>query len=108
MSSSCVEYDNTATGLTLGLPTAKIRIDTITGDIVRDTTQYSTRGLPIEKIDPLGNKTVLTYDDRNIALVRETNPLDWKVEYSYNYALGKPTTTRNQNDITTKVTYDTW
>lgn len=108
MSSSRVEYDNTSTGVILGLPTAKVRIDTITADTVRDTTTYSPRGLPIEKKDPLGNKTILAYDDRDIALTSETNPLGWKVEYNYSYTLGKPTTTKNQNNITTKVIYDIW
>ncbi len=106
MSSNRIEYDNTATGVILGVPTAKVRTDVITGDTVRDTTSYSPRGLPIEKVDPLGNKTILTYDDRDITLTRETNPLGWKVEYDYNYALGKPTTTKNQNDVITKTTYD--
>jgi YD repeat-containing protein len=72
---SQIEYDGTSSGIILGLPTAKIQIDTVTGHVVRDMTQYSSHGLPIEKTDPLGNKTTLVYDDRDIALQTETNPL---------------------------------
>jgi YD repeat-containing protein len=108
MSSNRIEYDNTATGVIFGLPTAKIRTDVITGDIVRETTQYSPRGLPIEKIDPIGNTSTFVYDDRNITIAHELNPLGWKVEYTYDYTTGKPLTTKNQNNITTKVSYDIW
>lgn len=108
MSMSQIEYDGTSSGIILGLPTAKIQIDTVTGDVVRDMIQYSSRGLPIEKTDPLGNKTTLVYDDRDIALQTETNPLWWSIAYTYDYAAGKPTTIKNQNDIISKSTFDTW
>lgn len=85
MSSSRIEYDNSATGVTLGLPTAKVRTDTITNDTIRDTTIYSPRGLPIEKRDPLGNTTTFIYDDRDIVLTRETNSLGWNIDYTYDY-----------------------
>lgn len=108
MSESRLEYDGTSTGIISGLPTAKVKIDTTTNESVRDTTVYSPRGLPIEKVDPLGNKTSLTYDDRDITLLTETNPLGWDISYTYDYTLGKPTTVRNQNNVTTKSTFDTW
>jgi hypothetical protein len=108
VSSQRVEYDNSATGVVLWLPTAQIRINTITRDVLRDTTRYSSRGLPIEKKDPLGNTTTFIYDERDIALLSETNPLGWAIGYGYSYPLGKPTTIRNQNNIITKFLHDVW
>ena len=103
-----VEYDNTPTNVILWLPTSKIQYSLAWGDEIKETILYSSGWLPREKKDNLGNTTKYTYDDRDISLLEEINPLNWKTEYVYDYALGKLKEIKNQNNITTKTVYDIW
>jgi RHS repeat-associated protein len=103
-----IEYDGSSTGLVYGLVTARITRNTKKNDSYTDRAVYSPEWILLEKIDALGNSTHLTYDSRDIALLRETNPLGWSTEYAYDYAIGKPSTVKNQNNIITKSIYDIW
>lgn len=77
------------------------------GDIVTtDRIVYSPTGMPVERYDAMNNKTSSTYDSRDIALVSSTNPLGWMTSYAYDYSIGKPTQSTNQNNVVSTTRYD--
>ena len=75
---------------------------------IRETVRYSDTGLPTQKVDALGYSGTLMYDDRDIAMIRETNALGWNTEYTYDYPTGKVSAIKNPNDVTSKIEYDLW
>lgn len=62
--------------------------------------------MPIERADAMNSITTSVYDSRDIALVSSVNPLDWTIQYVYDYTVGKPTQVINQNNVISTTRYD--
>ncbi len=67
----------------------------------------STYGILATETDPRGKViTYATYDSYNIYPITITNPLSQTVQYVYDYSLGKPKQTTDQNGFVYQTTYD--
>lgn len=107
LQASFIEYDNVASWVLLWLPTTLKQQDVRTQEfITKEKTRYNLSGIPIEKIDAWGNIITQQYDDRDIILLSQKNPLGWENKYKYDYAIGKNTQVINQNNVVTNILYD--
>lgn len=105
---SFTRYDLSQTGITLGLPTSQILIDTLDGTEIKDQIEYNIAWMPIKKTDAVGNATSFSYDPYNISLASTTNPLGWKTLFAYDYTSGKISAITDQNQVIKTTNFDVW
>ncbi|MEJ0001950.1 MAG: immunoglobulin-like domain-containing protein [bacterium] len=68
---------------------------------------YNSYGLPISDTDARGKVTTYTtYDTYNLYPITVTDPLSHTMQYLYDYSLGKPKQTTDQNGFIYQTTYD--
>ncbi len=99
-------YDSLASGLaSSGNQTKEERL--ISGTSYASTTKtYNAYGNVSTSTDSLGNATAFTYDAYDLYPTTVYNPLSQTRLYSYDYSLGKPATTTEENSQTFVTVFD--
>ena len=99
-------YDNLALG-SVDKGNLTKRDTWISGSIyASDQFVYNSYGLIASSTNPRGNITTNTYDSKNLYVATSTNALFQQTQAYYDYTLGKPKQTIDQNGLVFETTYD--